>query len=59
MATDEQRLIVLDMLIKNTIALHGVFLYEQTDPMGGMYMENARPKWRDDDAGSAQMRGFF
>ncbi|CDL53456.1 hypothetical protein [Klebsiella pneumoniae ISC21] len=22
-------------------------------------MENARPKWRDDDAGSAQMRGNF
>lgn len=59
MATDEQRLIVLDMLIKKHDSIAWRFLYEQTDPMGGMYMENARPKWRDDDAGSAQMRGIF
>ncbi|HDT6013348.1 TPA: hypothetical protein QHC34_005548, partial [Raoultella ornithinolytica] len=59
MATDEQRLIVLDMLIKKHESIVWRFLYEQTDPMGGMYMENARPKWRDDDAGSAQMRGIF
>ncbi|MBL0867381.1 hypothetical protein G5647_13205 [Pectobacterium carotovorum] len=59
MATDEQRLIVLDMLVKKHESIVWHFLYEQTDPMGGMYMENARPKWRDDDAGSAQMRGIF
>lgn len=59
MATDEQRLVVLDMLIKKYDSIVWRFLYEQTDPMGGMYMENARPKWRDDDAGSAQMRGIF
>lgn len=59
MATDEQRIIVLDMLIKKHESIVWRFLYEQTDPMGGMYMENARPKWRDDDAGSAQMRGIF
>ena len=59
MATDEQRLIVLDMLIKKHDSIVWRFLYEQTDPLGGMYMENARPKWRDDDAGSAQMRGNF
>ncbi|EOX8480894.1 hypothetical protein AIT98_004189 [Salmonella enterica subsp. indica] len=59
MATDEQRLIVLDMLIKKYDSIVWRFLYEQTDPMGGVYMGNARPKWRDDDAGSAQMRGYF
>lgn len=59
MATDEQRLIVLDMLIKKHDSIAWRFLYEQTDPIGGAYMGNARPKWRDDDAGSAQMRGNF
>ncbi len=59
MATDEQRLVVLDMLIKKHDSIVWRFLYEQTDPMGGVYMGNARPKWRDDDAGSAQMRGTF
>ncbi|AKE12423.1 hypothetical protein [Serratia liquefaciens] len=59
MATDEQRLVVLDVLIKKHDSIAWRFLYEQTDPMSGFYMENARPKWRDDDAGSAQMRGIF
>lgn len=59
MATDEQRLIVLDMLIKKHDSIAWRFLYEQTDPMGSTYTENARPKWRDDDAGSAKMRGIF
>ncbi len=49
MATDEQRLIVLDMLIKNTIALSGVFsmnkpilwvvcIWKMPDQNGGMMM---------------------
>ncbi|HGP0798780.1 TPA: hypothetical protein ACLFL6_004215 [Salmonella enterica subsp. salamae serovar 50:b:z6] len=59
MAPDEQRLAVLDMLIKKHDSIVWRFLYEQTNPMSGVYMENARPKWRDDDAGSAQMRGTF
>ncbi|WP_455811266.1 hypothetical protein [Pseudomonas graminis] len=59
MATDDQRLSTLNILIKKYDSIAWNFLYEQTDPMGGVYMENSRPKWRDDDAGSAQMRGVF
>ncbi|WP_228350963.1 MULTISPECIES: hypothetical protein [Limnobaculum] len=59
MATDEQKLLVLDMIIKNQDTIAWRFLYAQISSFNHLYMENARPKWRDDDAGSAQMRGTF
>ncbi|WP_111639114.1 hypothetical protein [Marinomonas shanghaiensis] len=60
LAIPEQKIEILEQVIRKYPDFSWTFLLSLVpSPLGGFWMQNAKPKWREDDAGSDSEKGTY